>query len=346
MTELSVPGDYAALLTDLKVRVRAAQANARRAVNTELLTLYWDLGDAVRSRRDADGWGSATVTRLADDLRAEFPDMAGLSRANLYRMRSFAGTWTRAEVVAQPVRQLPWGHVVVLLQKLKDRTEQDWYAAAAAEHGWSRDVLTNQIMSRAHARVGAAPSNFAARLPAPHGELAQQIAKDPYVFGFLELGDAVAERDLEQALMDRLVATLREFGAGFAFVDRQRRFDVDGSEFVLDLLLFHVVQLRYVVVELKVGEFEPAYAGQLSFYVSLVEDRLRQPQHHPTVGILLCAGRNEAVVRYALRSAGAPMAVATYTYADLPDDERAALPPEGVVAHVLAQAVTEQPGSE
>lgn len=342
-TDVTRPADYATLLTQLKSRVAQAQAQARRAANTTLLTLYWDLGDAIRQRQDVEGWGAKTIERLSEDLRAEFPGMTGLSRPNLYKMRAFAAAWTRDEVVSRAVRQLPWSHVVLLLTKLDDRAERDWYAAAAAEHGWSRDVLQNQIMSHAHARLGAAPSNFAATLPAPHSDLAQQIAKDPYVFDFLELGEQVAERDLEQALVDRLVQTLREFGTGFAFVDRQVRFDVDGEDYVLDLLLFHVEQLRYVVVELKIGAFKPEYTGQLGFYVSLVDDRRRRDQHNPTVGILLCAGRNEATVRYALQSTAAPMAVATYSYADLPGDERAALPPEGVVARALAHAVTETP---
>lgn len=346
-TDLTVPPDYVPVLEELKERVRTAQLRARRVVNTELLTLYWHIGSTIGRRQDAEGWGAATVERLAADLRAAFPTMTGLSRSNLYRMRAFARAWSLEEVVPQAVGQLPWGHIAVLLEKLDDRGARDWYAAAAVEHGWSRNVLLNQVMSRAHARTGAAPSNFAERLPAPHGELAQQIAKDPYVFDFLELGGEVAERDLEQGLMDTLVQTLREFGAGFAFVDRQARFDVDGQEYVVDLLLFHVEQLRYVVVELKVGDFRPAYTGQLGFYVALVDDRLRRPYHHPTVGILLCAGRSETTVRYALQSTSAPMAVATYTYADLPAAERASLPSEGVVAQVLAQAVAQRAdGSE
>lgn len=256
--------------------------------------LYWHIGSTIGRRQDAEGWGAATVERLAADLRAAFPTMTGLSRSNLYRMRAFARAWSLEEVVPQAVGQLPWGHIAVLLEKLDDRGARDWYAAAAVEHGWSRNVLLHQVMSRAHARTGAAPSNFAERLPAPHGELAQQIAKDPYVFDFLELGGEVAERDLEQGLMDTLVQTLREFGAGFAF-----------------------------------------------------DDQLRRPYHHPTVGILLCAGRSETTVRYALQSTSAPMAVATYTYADLPAAERASLPSEGVVAQVLAQAVAQRAdGSE
>ena len=164
-------------------------------------------------------------------------------------------------------------------------------------------------------------------LPAEDSDLARAIVKDPYVFDFLDLTDRAAERELEQALMDRLQDTLTELGRGFAFVGRQVRFDVDGDDFTVDLLLFHVEQLRYAVVELKIGRFKPEYTGQLGFYVAMVDDQLRRPgTHAATVGILLCAGRNEKVVRYALRAAAAPMAVATYTYDKLPTEERTGLP--------------------
>jgi RecB family endonuclease NucS len=174
--------------------------------------------------------------------------------------------------------------------------------------------------------VGAAPSNFGQELTRPDSDLAQQIAKDPYVFDFLSLTGDAAERDLEQALMDRIVDTLRELGSGFAFVGRQVHFDVGGDDFYLDLLFFHVDQFRYVVVELKTGKFQPEYAGKLGFYVALVDDKLKRDGHAPTVGILICGDRNHQTVRYALSRAGSPMAVATYTYDTLPAAEKNALP--------------------
>ena len=324
--DLILPSDYAALLTEIKVQVRAAQTRAHRVVNTEMLLLYWQIGDSIRTRQDAAGWGARVIDQLAADLRAEFPEMTGLRRSSIYYMRAFAAAWPRDAIVQQPAGRLPWGHVMVLLDKVEDPRTRDWYAAAADAHGWSRNILLNQIMSRAHERIGAAPSNFSTQLAAPDSELAQQLAKDPYVFDFLGLSAGVAERDLEQALMDRMVETLRELGSGFAFVGRQVHFEVESDDFYVDLLFFHVAQLRYVVVELKIGKFKPDYAGQLAFYVSLVDDRLRLPQHQQTVGLLLCADRNESTVRYSLGATTAPMAVAIYTYDTLPVAERAALP--------------------
>lgn len=300
-TELALPEGYAELLQGLKVRVWNAQVRAQRVVNTQLLELYWSIGSEILAQQKSQAWGSGVVGRLASDLRAEFPQMTGLSRSNLFYMRAFAVAWPgEGVIVQQAVGQLPWGHITVLLDKLDDACTRTWYAQAAVEHGWSRNVLMNQIMNRTHERVGSGPSNFTRQLPADESELAQQIAKDPYVFDFLELTDQAAERDLEQSLMDRIVETLRELGVGFAFVGRQVHFDVGGDDFYLDLLFFHVIQLRYVVVELKTGKFQPEYAGKLGFYIAVVDDKLRLPAHNPTVGILICGSRNDHTVRYSL----------------------------------------------
>ncbi|RLP69455.1 DUF1016 domain-containing protein [Mycetocola manganoxydans] len=282
---LALPNGYAEFLGALKTRVRDAQVRAQRVVNTELIELYWELGNEILDQQGQAGWGSGVIRRMAEDLRVEFPQMKGFSASNLQYMRAFAVAWPGpAPISQQAAGKLPWGHVMVLIDKLDDPATRDWYAAAAVQHGWSRNVLMNQIMNRTHDRIGSGPSNFTRQLPAAESELAQQIARDPYVFDFLELTDHAAERDLEQSLMDRIVETLRELGAGFAFVGRQVHFDVGGDDFYLDLLFFHVVQLRYVVVELKTGKFQPEYAGKLGFYIAVVDDKLRLATHNPTVG--------------------------------------------------------------
>ncbi len=228
------PEGYPALLARLKEQVATARLRATRVVNTELLTLYWDLGAAIVERQDAQGWGATVVDRLATDLRAAFPDMRGLSRSNLYSMRKLAQAWPRDVIVQQAVGQLPWGHVTVLLDKLDDLDERNFYAAAAVEHGWSRHVLTHHITTSLRSRIGAAPSNFAAQLPTPDSDLAQQLVRDPYVFDFLTLTARAAERDLEDALMSRLQRFLLELGHGFAFVGRQHHFTVDEQDFYID----------------------------------------------------------------------------------------------------------------
>ncbi|HEY5857289.1 MAG TPA: PDDEXK nuclease domain-containing protein [Aldersonia sp.] len=322
--EVDLPGDYEQTLEALTSRVVAARATAQQTVSTQVVELYWEIGNTILQRQAGEGWGAKVVTRLAADLRRAFPGMRGFSATNLRYMRAFAAAWSGNLPTA--VGRLPWGHVTVLLDKLDDPAVRDLYAEAVVEFGWSRNVLVNQILNRSLERAGAAAANFATHLEPRDSELAQQIAKDPYVFDFLDLSGEVAERDLENAFMDKLADTLRELGTGFAFVGRQVHFDVDGDDFYLDLLFFHVEQLRYVVVELKSGKFRPDFAGQLGFYVALVDDRLRRGVHAPTVGILVCSDRNEKTVRYSLGGTASPMAVSTYTYDTLPPDEQRALP--------------------
>jgi predicted nuclease of restriction endonuclease-like (RecB) superfamily len=200
-------------------------------------------------------------------------------------------------------------------------------------HGWSRDVLEHHIRTGLHDRSASAPTNFAQTLGPPQSDLARQLTKDPYVLDFLAIDGDARERELEQALVDRIIDTLRELGEGFAFVGRQVPFEVDGEDFLVDLLFFHVEQLRYVVIELKTGRFHPEQLGQLGFYVALVDDRLRRPQHADTVGLLLVAGKTDAVVRYSLAGQRAPVAVSSYDL--LPEAERAALPSEAVLARAV-----------
>lgn len=324
MTDVQ-PSEYAETLQALKEQVRAARFVAQRRVNTELLRLYWQIGHTLRERQRTASWGSGVLTRLADDLRAEFPSMRGFSRANLFSMRRFAEAWPAKAIVQQPVGQLPWSHIVQLLEKLDDLQLRDWYAAKDLQQGWSRAVLAHQIQTRLDLREGAAPTNFALALDAADSELAQQITKDPFALDFLAIGSDATERELEERLTVRIVDTLREFGTGFAFVGRQVHFDVDGDDFFVDLLFFHVEQLRYVVIELKTSTFHPRDAGQLGFYVALIDDRLRRPDHRPTVGMLLVADKNETVVRYALAGTAQPVAVSRY---ELSPADQKALPAE------------------
>lgn len=231
---------------------------------------------------------------------------------------------------------MPWGHIIELLDKLDDQDLRDWYTAKDVEHGWSRPVLAHQITSRLHQREAAAPTNFDGILEKPDSELARQIDRAPYALDFLAIDADAAERELEERLVDRIIETLHELGPGFAFVGRQVHFDVDGDDFFVDLLFFHVQQLRYVVIELKTTKFEPRDAGQLGFYVGVVDDKLRVPgKHEPTVGSLLVAAKKDAVVRYALASTTQPVAVSRY---ELAEDAQAALPDEDA----LERAFTEE----
>lgn len=238
--------------------------------------------------------------------------MRGFSPRNLKYMRALAQAFPRPEFVQQPVAQLPWSHVVTLLDKLDDAPQRLWYAEKSLEHGWSRSVLTMQIETAAHARAGNAVTNFADRLPPPQSDLARDALKDPYILDFLGLTENAQERDIERALTQHITRFLLELGAGFAFVGRQYRLEVGGDEFFIDLLFYHLKLRCYVVVELKTTPFKPEYAGQLNFYLSALDAQVKAPEDQPTIGLLLCKEKNRLVAEYALRGVTQPMGVAEY----------------------------------
>ena len=306
------PQGYADWLVELKGRIHAAQQRATLTVNRELVQLYWQIGHDILQRQAAQGWGAKVIERLAHDLRTAFPEMRGFSRANLMYMRAFAAAWPDAEIVQQPVGQLPWGHNLVLLSKLKTVADRRWYADKAIEHGWSRNVLVMQIESRLLERSGSAVTNFEARLPRPQSDLARESIKDPYRFDFLGLTEEAQEREVENALVRHVTEFLLELGAGFAYVGRQVLLDVGGEEFFADLLFYHLKLRCYVVIELKAGKFKPEHLGQLGFYLTAVDRQLKDERDNPTIGLLLCKSKNRVVAEYALSDKSQPMGIAEF----------------------------------
>ncbi|MCA3183975.1 MAG: DUF1016 family protein [Cupriavidus sp.] len=311
--ENSIPvAEYQTWLASLKGRVEEARRRAMLMANQELVSLYWQLGNEILVRQRREGWGARVIDRLAADLRASYPDMKGFSPRNLKYMRAFAESWPEAAIVQRPAAQLPWSHLCTLLDRLKDPGVREWYACEAVTHGWSRSVLVMQIESRLHERQGRAISNFAERLAPAQSDLVRQVFKDPYIFDFLGLSEHTQERDLEQALTHHVTRFLLELGTGFAFVGRQYKIEVGGDEFFIDLLFYHVKLRCYVVVELKTTPFKPDYAGQLNFYLSAIDDRLRGEADQPTLGLLLCKDNNRLVAEYSLSGMTRPMGVANY----------------------------------
>lgn len=312
MGELVSLAGYADWLAEVKARVVSARQRAALAVNAELVSLYWHIGRDILERQAAQGWGSKVIDRLGRDLREAFPEMKGFSRANLLSMRAFAEAWPDFSIVQQAVGQLPWGHNVLLLNRIKNQEARLFYARKALAESWSRTTLEVQIKNRLHERQGQAVTNFAARLPAPASTLAQESLKDPYIFDFLGLGEEAHERDIEQALVRHITRFLLELGNGFAYVGRQFRLEVGGDEFFIDLLFYHTRLKCYVVVELKATAFKPEHAGQLNFYLSAVDAQIKAADDNPTIGLLLCRTKNRLVAEYALSGIDKPIGVAEY----------------------------------
>jgi len=324
-----LPADYSALLQDLKQRIRTERLRVTLAANAAMVLLYWDIGQAILQRQQREGWGAKVIDRLSADLREAFPDMQGLSPRNLKYMRAFAEAWPDRAIVQATLAQITWYHNLALLEKLKTPEERLWYAAKTIENGWSRDVLTLQIAGRLHQRQGKAVTNFPAALPPADSDMAAQVFKDPYLFDFLGTADPRREREVERALIDHVERFLLELGQGFAFVGRQKTLEVGDRDFLIDLLFYHYVLRCFVVVELKAVPFDPAFVGQLNLYLSAVDDLLRQPDDKPTIGLLLCKGKDRTVAEYALRGFQKPIGVAdweTQIVTALPEELQASLP--------------------
>ncbi|MDO9481067.1 MAG: PDDEXK nuclease domain-containing protein [Hydrogenophaga sp.] len=322
-----VPDGYADWLHDLKNRIHSAQQRAALAVNRELVLLYWQIGRDILVRQAEQGWGAKVIERLAHDLRTAFPEMKGFSPRNLKYMRAFAEAWPEAAFVQQAVAQIPWGHNLVLLDRLNTEAERRWYASKTIAHNWSRNVLAMQIETRLLERSGSAVTNFPASLPKPQSDLARESLKDPYRFDFLGLSDEAQERDIERALVKHVTEFLLELGAGFAFVGRQVLLDVGGDEFFIDLLFYHLKLRCYVVIELKAGKFKPEHLGQLGFYLTAVDRQVKSEIDNPTIGLLLCKSKNKVVAEYALGDKTQPMGIAEYKLLEsLPEELQTSLP--------------------
>lgn len=327
--------DYQNLLRDIKSRIRAAQIRASLSVNRELIELYWDVGKMIVNRQRVEGWGKSIVDRLAADLRKNFAGIEGFSSRNIWRMRAFYVAWAcdkvrsavaqrgrgrsvrvasrDREFLPQAVAEIPWGHNVILLEKLKSSAQRIWYARQTSANGWSRSMLDHWIESGLYARQGKAVTNFKQVLPSPQSDLADEIVRDPYNFDFLTLRSRVAERELEGSLLTHIRKFLIELGSGFAFVGQQVRLAVDGEDFYIDLLFYHLKLRSYVVIDLKTTPFKPEYAGKMNFYLSAVDDQLRHTDDKLSIGLILCRTRSKVVAEYALRNVGTPMGVARYT---------------------------------
>ena len=336
------PEGYTDWLAEIKTQVHVAQQRASQALNLELVVLYWNIGHAILVQQDQQGWGAKVVDRLAQDLRSTFPAMRGFSVRNLKYMRAFAQGWPDLEMVQQLLHKLPWGHNLVLLDKLDTPESRRWYAAKAIENSWSRNVLVMQIESGLQERSGAAVTNFTQSLPAPQSDLARESLKDPYRFDFLGLTEASQEREIENALVQHVTDFLMELGAGFAFVGRQILLDVGGDEFFLDLLFYHLKLRCYVVIELKAGKFKPEHLGKLSFYLTAVDEQLKHPTDGPTIGLLLCKSKNKVVAEYALRGKEQPLGVAEYQLVEsLPPELKTSLPSIEQIEQELADDESE-----
>jgi predicted nuclease of restriction endonuclease-like (RecB) superfamily len=325
----TLPEGYAVTLEEIKSHLRNSRVRAILASNPIVIEAYWRTGKIILARQQQAGWGAKVIDRLCVDLQTEFPAMKGLSSRNLLCMKVFAREFPDWAIAQQAVAQLPWGHLLQIIQRVKEPDTRNFYIRQTLANGWGRDFLTTQIEHQLHLRQGKAQNNFALSMPPSDSQMATEVFKDPYLFDFLGTADARREAEVEQALVDHIQRFLLELGAGFAFVGRQMKLEVGDQDFVLDLLFYHLRLRRYVVIELKARDFKPEDVGQINVYRAAVDDLLRHPDDQPTIGLLLCKGKNRVVAEYALSGLEKSIAVAawqTQLTESLPDNLRSSLP--------------------
>ena len=400
MKPTPIAPDYTSFLTEVKGRIQTARLQAGRAVNRELVMLYWDIGRGIVEKQQTAGWGEAVVERLAADLRAEFPDMRGFSADNVWRMRQFyadhstpefleqavpelkrhagkpyleqlvqesgrktAGQFLEQpvpesggstelsilgqavpEILSQAVRELvsrvPWGHHVELMKKVKDPAARLYYLRATAQFGWSRSVLLNQIKGQAYERAVKEKKthNFELALPEHLAEQADEMLKSRYNLEFLGIARPMKERELEDRLISRLQSFILELGYGFCFVGRQYRLALGKKEYFVDLLFYHRFLKALVAFDLKIGEFEPEHAGKMDFYLNLLNEKERGPADRPSIGIILCAEKDDVEVEFALKTKANPIGVAEYQLqGTLPAEFKGKLPTAKQLADVARE---------
>lgn len=356
---------YFRWISDLKQRIQQSQIKAAIQVNSALIEMYWDLGKEISERSFENTYGSGFLKQLSSDLLNEFPEIKGFSLSNIKYVKSFylfynqnitksqqlvgefklddnsnlqqvAGEFkneknpNRQQLVGEFPQKLfliPWGHHIQIFTKCKNVTEALFYINKTIENGWSRAILLNMISGNLYQSQGKAVTNFSKTLPDYDSELVKQTFKDPYIFDFLNITENFKERELENALIDNIQKFLIELGNGFAFVGKQVEMKVGNQSFFLDLLFYHIKLKRYVVIELKSGEFEPEHAGKLNFYVTSVDKQLRDENDNATVGLIICKTKDDIIAEYSLTDLHKPLGISSYELRKiLPDNFKSSLP--------------------
>ena len=350
---LKIDKTYTDFLAEIKTQIKSNQAKAAIAVNSSLIAMYWSIGAMIAENQALFEGRNSYIEQLAKDLQSEFPGVGGFSRTNLFSIRQFFLFYNSVPVqqlvglnetpndsvqqaialnednlsLHQLLFQVPWGHHVLILTKVKDAEAALFYIRQTIENGWSRAVLIAHIEQNLYARQGKAVSNFSQTLPEQQANIAQQILKDPYNFDFLKLETNVKELEIEKSLTEHITKFLLELGKGFAFIGRQYHLPVGNKDYYLDLLFYHIRLRCFVVIELKAVEFEPEFAGKLNFYLSAADDLLKTESDQPTIGILLCKSKDKIEVEYALRDINKPIGVSEFTFTEvLPEELKTDIP--------------------
>jgi predicted nuclease of restriction endonuclease-like (RecB) superfamily len=327
MLDYKEHNDYLSLLEAIKARIQHAQYEALKVVNRAHILLNWDIGKMILEKQEQLGWGKSVVTQMSKDIQVEFPGIRGYSPDNLWRMRKFYLMYKDNEKLAPLVQEISWSHNIVVMEKCNDDLERQFYIHMAQKFGWTKDVLIHQIDNKSYAKYLLNQTNFDQTLPKKYQGQGILAIKDEYQFSFLELSNEHAEYELELAIVKNIRSFLMEMGGYFSFIANQYRLEIEDKEYFIDLLLFHRKLRCLVAIDLKIGEFTPEMAGKMQFYLSVLNDKVKEEDENPAIGIIICKSKNRTIVEYALRDSSKPIGVATYTIGtELPDKWKKLLP--------------------
>lgn len=333
-----LPENYKDTLSDIKRKIDEARISALKASNSIQLTLYWNIGKILSQKKEKEKWGSSVVKKLSEDLKISYPETKGFSPSNLWRMLNFFNTYRESEKLAPLVREIGWTQNIVIIEKCDDDREKEFYLRMTAKFGWTKNVLLNQIESGSYQKYLLNQTNFEETVPDKYKNQAILAVKDEYSFDFLDILDRHSEQELEYELMKHIRSFLLEMGHDFTFVGNQYRVSTEKKDYYLDLLLFHRKLKSLIAIELKIGEFQPEYAGKMQFYLALLDDKVRHTDENPSIGIIICKSKERTDVEYALKRSDAPIGVSTYNITGtLPESMRGMLPaPEMIAEKLLA----------
>ncbi len=307
-----MPEWYGDFFSSVKTLIADCRRQMIWTANQQMMMMYYHIGESILKQQEYEGWGTRVIDRLSADLKDAYPEQKGFSTRNLKYMRKFAEMWQGSPFVQRVFAQLPWGHNISLMEKVKESNRRLVYAIAAVEHGWSKTMLDLHIERYTIERSGKIPENFDKTLPDIESDMVRKMFKDPYLLDFTGADARSREKDIEDGIATHITQFLLELGQGFSFVGRQVHLEMSGNDYYIDLLFYHLRLRCYVVIELKAASFKPEMMGQLSFYQSVVDDTLRHPTDSPTIGLLLVKSKDETTVKYSLESCNKPMGVASW----------------------------------
>lgn len=333
--------EYKELITSIKHDIIRSRQIAVRKVNTELIMLYYNIGKNIVLQQKSSHWGDDLIGQIEKDLKKEFNNLKGFSRTNLFYMKKFYLFFEQIEILPQAVGQIPWGHIRLILDKIKDINKALFYIKETVENSWSRVILEHQIELDLYSRKGKLLSNFDKTISKDNLELVHSSFKENYIFDFLDLNERAKEKDLEKALIENITHFLMELGKGFAFVGKQKKLVVGQKEFFIDLLFYNYVLKRFIVIEIKTVEFSPEHFGQISFYVTAVDKDIKGIDDNETIGLLICKSKDNTVVEYALTNNSKPLGVAEYTFEQISQDLSKFLPTEEELQEVIRKSEEE-----